>query len=132
MILSKEKNTLKPAAETLSRPGPAPFSRSPETPQAPKVSKDIPVPHLRMDKGYLIRFVSPGVSDLFHKKDEDILGRHILDFSPQPGLLEILKRGKNDKISDAFLPPLRLSASLTRDQEDWVILLEALENGQKH
>ncbi len=132
MILLKEKSGLKPASETLERPAPAPISKSAQTPQPPEASKDIRVPHLRMDKGYLIRFVSPGVSDLFHKEAADILERHILDLSPQPGLLEILKRGQNDKISDAFLPPLRLSASLLRDQEDWVILLEAPENGQKH
>lgn len=127
----KEKSS-DPAAKNPAAPTPPGGSKSAESQPPPPTSTSIPVPHLRMDKGYLIRFVSPGASSLFQKSDEDILGRHILDLSPQPGLLEILKRGENDKISDAFLPPSRLSASISRDREGWVILLEALENGQKH
>ena len=114
-------------------PDPAPASPLPALPSKPN-----PAPHpdsdpalslLWIDRGYLIRSSSTQAQALLGEKAKDLLGRHLLDLSPQPRLLEILASGQKGEIEDAFLPPLRLRAKVSPQSEGWNLILEVPENG---
>jgi hypothetical protein len=95
------------------------------------LTPNAPLSRLSVDKDYLVKSVSKAAAALLQRNPIDIVGHHILDLSPDPGLLEIFKRGQNAKVKNAFLPPIYLTAEVISNDEGWIIALEKAENGQK-
>ncbi|MGH7738729.1 MAG: hypothetical protein ACREL1_01165 [bacterium] len=122
--------TSTPPADTtaiISSPG-AVSAHLPSTPHADEPST---ATTLRVDPAYLIQSISKKAAYLFEKNPADVQGHHLLDLSPHPRLLEILKKDEKNlqKIEGAFLTHPRLNAIVQTDLQGWTIEIQSSENG---
>ena len=125
---SKPAETLKVKATPDGKPGHAkPDALLPTQPLAGPAGNplDKNTPYLFIDRNYVIREVSPEAAVFLQKKPEDLLNGHLLDLSPDSGLIQAFEKAVEAKIPKSFPDFPDVVVNLKPDPNGCRLILES-------